>query len=713
LTESNTTQLSIKLHKYQTRIFESTSRFKALIAGVQSGKTVCGALWLGVRALSMQNKNHLIAAPTYKILSQSTLPKFFELWPTLLKYYKKQDGVIDLPGGGKIFIRSTENPVGLEGMTLKSAWLDEAGQMKSMAWIVLQARLAIEMGEAMLTTTPYSMNWVRNDFVKQFESGNKSYDVISFSSIDSPYFPKEEYERMKQTLSEEMFDMRYRGIFRKFSGLVYRDFDRNVHVIDVKLKPGWALYRSIDWGYNDPFCCLWIAVDFDSNVYIYREHYEAEQPTDYHAEMIKALSFGEKYKWSLGDSANPQMIKDMMVKGIEVQACIKGPGSIQAGIEQVRNFLQVRANGKPRLFVDKNCINTIDGVENYRYPEDSRDDKNKSDLPEDYFNHACFTKDVKVLTDNGEVPIYKIKKGDRVRTPFGVSKVLECGKTGHSKVFRFGNGGITGSHKIFTQRGLVRFDALRYNDYVCKLNQRKSLLMGSVSEGIHNRRRWSLESILCVLRRLRQAIEQNDYIDIFGGNIMVKFLRVIIFIIKIIIFLIMNWIIWNWYQLKNMLKDTTRRCFRLLRKTLNMLENLQASGMVPKKVLNSIKGLAKWLGKIKNITQKFVRSVEKNLKHHFQKEQSIVIEERVGIIADRQHLGEEEDVYNLKTEYGMYFANGILVSNCDCTRYFIHKFATPRKDSIKKQISEPLSPREIRIKNSKKGTNRFSDMYKM
>jgi hypothetical protein len=55
-----------------------------------------------------------------------------------------------------------------------------------------------------------------------------------------------------------------------------------------------------------------------------------------------------------------------------------------------------------------------------------------------------------------------------------------------------------------------------------------------------------------------------------------------------------------------------------------------------------------------------------------------------------QHF-EEEEVYNLATDKGMYFANGVLVSNCDAIRYFVMSYRkqqqnipkyNPRKWSI-------------------------------
>ena len=96
----------------------------------------------------------MICAPTYKILSQSTLPKFFELNSDLRRYYRESKGTIEVPGKGIIYIRSTENPNVIEGMTLRWIWADEAGQMKLQAWINIQGRVSILKGRVFLSTTP-------------------------------------------------------------------------------------------------------------------------------------------------------------------------------------------------------------------------------------------------------------------------------------------------------------------------------------------------------------------------------------------------------------------------------------------------------------------------------------------------------------------------------------------------------------------------------
>lgn len=66
----------------------------------------------------------------------------------------------------------------------------------------------------------------------------------------------------------------------------------------IEIPNHWYRYRAIDYGYAAPFCCLWLAVDYDRNVYVYKEHYEAGQDLNYHIDKIKEKS-EKKNIWRL------------------------------------------------------------------------------------------------------------------------------------------------------------------------------------------------------------------------------------------------------------------------------------------------------------------------------------------------------------------------------------------------------------------------------
>ena len=86
----------IKLFYEQGRAFNSSKQFVIVVCGSQSGKTYLGAVWSYNKIVNFSKSNGLISAPTYKILNQSTLEKFFQLFPHLRQFYKEQKQEIQL-----------------------------------------------------------------------------------------------------------------------------------------------------------------------------------------------------------------------------------------------------------------------------------------------------------------------------------------------------------------------------------------------------------------------------------------------------------------------------------------------------------------------------------------------------------------------------------------------------------------------------------------
>ena len=80
-------------------------------------------------------------------------------------------------------------------------------------------------------------------------------------------------------------------------GAVYA-FDKALHLIDAMPEGwrNWKKYRAIDFGFNNPFTCLWGTTDRDGRLYIYRQLYMTERTVDVHAKTIKRVERWYKTK---------------------------------------------------------------------------------------------------------------------------------------------------------------------------------------------------------------------------------------------------------------------------------------------------------------------------------------------------------------------------------------------------------------------------------
>ena len=95
------------------------------------------------------------------------------------------------------------------------------------------------------------------------------------------------------------------GDWDAMAGQYFREFSRQRHVIaPFELPRWWRRFRSMDWGYNDPCCVLWHAVDGDGRVYTYRELYVRQRRADQVAQSIIKLSGDEEISYTV---ASPDM----------------------------------------------------------------------------------------------------------------------------------------------------------------------------------------------------------------------------------------------------------------------------------------------------------------------------------------------------------------------------------------------------------------------
>jgi len=268
---------TIKLHKGQTKAWESNARFLAMICGTGGGKTFFGPYWLYREISRNPTANFMVVAPTYKILSRATVPEMLKAFSgtDVEGQYNKTEGIYKLPQGGTIYCVSADKPNYLEGGQIMAAWMDEAGQMGRWAWVVIQARLGVSQGRCLITTTPYSMNWLYKEFYKRWEHKDSDYEVIQFESIENPVYSVKEYERMKEMLTPEEFAMRYKGEFRELSGLVYPLFHTCVtQDADYRVTERDIYVGGIDPGWSAPFAVLDAILQADGKVRIINEIYE-------------------------------------------------------------------------------------------------------------------------------------------------------------------------------------------------------------------------------------------------------------------------------------------------------------------------------------------------------------------------------------------------------------------------------------------------------
>ena len=157
--------------------------------------------------------------------------------------------------------------------------------------------------------------------------------------------------------------------------------------------------------------------------------------------------------------------------------------SIEDGIDAVRAVF-------PYLIFDKKkCEEGLVALYAYHKEYDEKRQQFKSQPLHDWSSNCCFSAGTKIKMIDGEKNIEDIRIGDQVNIDGVKGLVTAAGlvKTARTINVLFSDGttlNCTPDHKIFTTRGLVYADELRYDDYVHTINSRLWDLKSFAKNGI-------------------------------------------------------------------------------------------------------------------------------------------------------------------------------------------------------------------------------------
>jgi len=415
------------LHKYQEKAFCSDKRIIALAAGIKSGKTSCGGLWLGSRAGQISPQDNLIiCAPTYKILSQATLPKFLSIFNPFGKYHKI-DSYFQFRNGPRAYIRSLTDPNSLEGIPdVEGIWLDEGGLISRYGWENVQGRSALRQCPIMITTTPYALNWLFHLW-EEWKSGKRDdVDFIQFTSKDNPFFPDAEYERQRRLLDSRRFQMKYMGQFGKMEGLVYEKVN---FCKSFSLPDGTRYYGGIDWGYTNPFVLSIRAITPDGIHYRVAEFYKSGLTIDAIADICRQRKKLYNIELFIADPSAPANIEYLNKEGCTT---IPGNNEVRAGID-----CQIRLFNEERFFIfEDDNPNGVDEYSMYHFPEPKDykiDEHQKEPEPVKAFDHGCDAdRYVSMHLDVQEKKYMAVAERDRTTRPRNLIDRREWLKRGGS-----------------------------------------------------------------------------------------------------------------------------------------------------------------------------------------------------------------------------------------------------------------------------------------
>ncbi len=388
-----------KVHKKQMEFHKCQKRNRWVFGGNRSGKSQCGAVetvWLA-RGIHPYRENKTCEGWVVSLTQQVQR----DVAQRKILYYLNPDWIVDIVmlNGRKDFAENgvidyilVKNVFGeiskigfktcdqgrekFQGTSLDFVWFDEEPPFD----IYLECRMRVldRCGIIFGTMTPLKgLTWVYDKIYLNSANDNDVW-YIEMEWADNPYLSKNEIATLSATLSADELESRRYGKFTAHGGLVYSEFDANVNVIEPFTVPHeWYDNISIDPGLHNPLSAHWYAVDFDGNVYVIAEHYEAGQTIEHHASCI--LKKCEQLGWKRGfdgkisaliDSAanqktlaSPKSVSELFLDyGINVNTNVNK--DLFSGISRVKSYLK-NAKGESKLFIFSTCVNMLREIKGY------------------------------------------------------------------------------------------------------------------------------------------------------------------------------------------------------------------------------------------------------------------------------------------------------------------------------------------------------------
>ncbi len=390
-----------KKHEKQLAFHKCPKRNRWVFGGNRSGKTECGAVECVYMARGIhpyrENRQNVVGW----VVSLSTQVQRDVAQKKVLRYLRRdwiedivmlsgrkdspEHGIIDFIrvknvfGGSSIlgFKSCDQGREKFQGASLDFVWFDE--EPPEDVYAECRMRVIDRKGDIFGTMTPLKgLTFVYNEIYCNRHGDNEVwYEFMEWR--DNPYLDEGEISALEGTMDEVTLQSRRYGRFVSNGvGLVYPEFDEGVHVIEPFPIPiDWQDQISIDPGLNNPLSAHWYAVDFDDNVYVIAEHYEAGQGVDYHADAIKEIS--RRLNWhtdgkgricALIDSAAKQRTLGSMKSVAELfyeRGILVNPNvekDLFSGIARVKSYLN-RKNGQPNLYIFRGCVHLIREMKGY------------------------------------------------------------------------------------------------------------------------------------------------------------------------------------------------------------------------------------------------------------------------------------------------------------------------------------------------------------
>lgn len=386
----------VNMSEWQSSVWHDPHRFVVVNCGRRAGKSTVMAYKMVDFAAKNNGSKVWYVAPTYKQAKNILWEMLLMIVPKeVIKKRNETELKITLLNDSVIEVKGAEEPDNLRGVGIDLCVFDECAFIKGweFVWTVMRPVLIESKAQCYFISTP---NGLQNHFkhlaMNEIIEGKQTRPMFNpedhsyhhYTSYDNPFLEKKELDSLKFEMTEDAFAQEIMGEFRKMSGLIYKDFKRDLHMVDIPyMDSNWIYTRTIDFGFAHKTALIYFAISPDlTQIYAYDGLYISGFTERQIAEVVRVKDAGKLIINPVADSAQPMIIEGLIQQNVHFNPVEKGKDSVKNGITKVAELLKVRRDtGKPTLMFSKHLSWIADEFEKYRWIENKNDRSLVREIP--------------------------------------------------------------------------------------------------------------------------------------------------------------------------------------------------------------------------------------------------------------------------------------------------------------------------------------------
>jgi len=339
----------------KTRAYEKlltlTKRVRGVCGGTSASKTISILLWLIDYSQTHKNQIVSVVSESFPHLRKGAMRDFQNILQNhgywIDSAWDKTNSTYTFPSNTKIEFFSADQPGKVRGPRRDILFINEANNIPYETYDQLEIRTKDLIW---CDWNPVNEFWFYTDVMNR-----ENVDFLTLTYLDNEGLDPQIVEAIESRKGNKSWWKVYgEGQLGEVESRIYKDWQ----IIDTIPKEARLERYGLDFGYtNDPTACVGV-YKYNDSVILDEVIYRKGLLNSEIANKLKDLP----EELIIADSAEPKSIDELCIYGLSVIPAIKGPGSINQGIQSVQS---------KKIMVTKGSVNLLKEYRNYLWMTDN------------------------------------------------------------------------------------------------------------------------------------------------------------------------------------------------------------------------------------------------------------------------------------------------------------------------------------------------------